>query len=90
MPVRLETLHTGGLEEVFVGCYILRLVQLAVQEPPFVPLGGVGSRLRSAQAATSPKLPRRGSARATRNPDELDTARACITTARQTTQPRRQ
>lgn len=57
VPVRLEALRTDGSERVFVGCYTLRLVQPAVQEPPFVPLGIVGSRLRLARDAPSPKLP---------------------------------
>lgn len=38
LPVVIEATGTGGDLQVYSGCYTLRLVQPAIQEPPFRPL----------------------------------------------------
>ncbi len=38
LPVAIEAHETGGAVRVFAGCYLLRLGQPAIQEPPFRPL----------------------------------------------------
>lgn len=38
VPVAVKSTEKGGKVHVFAGCYITRIVNAAVQEPPFTPL----------------------------------------------------
>ena len=38
VPVAIRSVDKAGRERVFAGCYITRIVNAAVQEPPFTPL----------------------------------------------------
>lgn len=45
LPVAIEAHEAGGAVRVFAGCYLLRLGQPAIQEPPFRPLHIVRGKL---------------------------------------------
>lgn len=38
VPVAVRSVDKDGRERVFAGCYVTRIVDAAVQEPPFTPL----------------------------------------------------
>ncbi|CAN7323915.1 hypothetical protein LJR098_001681 [Rhizobium sp. LjRoot98] len=38
VPVAIKSTEKGGKEKIFAGCYITRIANAAIQEPPFSPL----------------------------------------------------
>ncbi|CZT33728.1 hypothetical protein [Rhizobium sp. 9140] len=38
VPVAVRSVDKDGKERVFAGCYVTRIVNAAIQEPPFMPL----------------------------------------------------
>ncbi len=50
LPVKLDVTASDGKHSYFAGCYTLRLVQPAVQEPPFRPLHIVEGDLKTTDA----------------------------------------
>ncbi|MBS9722290.1 hypothetical protein JYU29_16465 [Tianweitania sp. BSSL-BM11] len=52
LPAVIEATDKSGTKAVFAGCYLLRLVQPAMQAtPPFIPLGIVKGELKPTQAS---------------------------------------
>jgi hypothetical protein len=50
LPVKLDVTSTGEQHAYFAGCYTLRLVQPAIQSPPFKPLHIVEGKLAKTDA----------------------------------------
>ena len=58
LPVAIDALDTAGKHSQFAGCYQLRLVQPAIQEPPFNPLHIETAALKPAKGALKDILPK--------------------------------
>jgi hypothetical protein len=62
VPVAVAATTASGTQ-VFAGCYTTRMLQPAIQEPPFRPLEIVSDRLHPAHGALADALPACGDAR---------------------------
>ena len=57
-PVAVRSVDKGGRERVFAGCYITRIVNAAVQEPPFTPLHIESAELEEVKTAFDDAVPK--------------------------------
>ena len=58
VPVAVKSTEKGGNERVFAGCYITRIVNAAIQEPPFTPLHIESAELEEVKGPLEQALPK--------------------------------
>ncbi|MCV9962071.1 hypothetical protein OIU34_09180 [Pararhizobium sp. BT-229] len=58
VPVAIKSTEKGGKERVFAGCYITRIVNAAIQEPPFAPLHIESAELEEVSRPFEKALPK--------------------------------
>jgi len=58
VPVAVKSTEKGGKERVFAGCYIARIVNAAIQEPPFTPLHIESAELEEVKGPLEQALPK--------------------------------
>ncbi|MBP1857637.1 hypothetical protein [Rhizobium herbae] len=58
VPVAVKSTEKGGKEHVFAGCYITRIVNAAIQEPPFTPLHIESAELEEVKGPLEQALPK--------------------------------
>ncbi|OBZ97274.1 hypothetical protein ADU59_05330 [Pararhizobium polonicum] len=58
VPVAVKSTEKGGKEHVFAGCYITRIVNAAIQEPPFTPLHIESAELEEVKGPLEKALPK--------------------------------
>ncbi|TCM54368.1 hypothetical protein C8J36_105225 [Rhizobium sp. PP-F2F-G48] len=59
VPVAVRSVDKDGKERIFAGCYVTRIVNAAIQEPPFTPLHIESAELEEVKtpfAASVPKV----------------------------------
>jgi hypothetical protein len=54
LPVRLDATNSDGSTAAFAGCYVLRLAQPTIQEPPFEGIHIESATLHAAKAGEEP------------------------------------
>ena len=52
VPVAIKSTEKGGKETIFAGCYLTRIVNAAIQEPPFSPLHIESAELEKVERPT--------------------------------------
>ena len=57
VPVAIRAHHAGGKTETFAGCYTVRKVSAAIQEPPFRPLQIDKGELKAVNGSLEEALP---------------------------------
>ncbi|HTO34501.1 MAG TPA: hypothetical protein VL202_25510 [Pararhizobium sp.] len=58
VPVAIKSTEEGGKARVFAGCYITRIVNAAIQEPPFSPLHIESAELEEVDGPLEKVLPK--------------------------------
>lgn len=58
VPVAIKSTEKGGKEKIFAGCYITRIVNAAIQEPPFAPLHIESAELEKVAGPLEKALPK--------------------------------
>ncbi|MDW5316694.1 hypothetical protein [Rhizobium sp. PL01] len=58
VPVAIKSTEKGGKEKIFAGCYITRIVNAAIQEPPFAPLQIESAELEKVAGPLEKALPK--------------------------------
>jgi hypothetical protein len=58
VPVAIKSTEKGGKEQIFAGCYIIRIVNAAIQEPPFSPLHIESAELEEVTGPLERALPK--------------------------------
>ena len=58
VPVAIESTQTDGKVRVFAGCYITRMANSAVQEPPFTPLHIESAELKEIEGPAENAVPK--------------------------------
>ncbi|WP_426230826.1 hypothetical protein [Pararhizobium sp. DWP3-4] len=58
VPVAIKSTEKGGNEKIFAGCYITRIVNAAIQEPPFAPLHIESAELENVAGPLEKALPK--------------------------------
>ncbi|WP_438750974.1 hypothetical protein [Pararhizobium sp. O133] len=58
VPVAIKSIEEGGKEHFFAGCYITRIVNAAIQEPPFSPLHIESAELEEVDGPLEKALPK--------------------------------
>ncbi|WP_275787160.1 hypothetical protein [Pararhizobium gei] len=58
VPVAIQSTEKGGETKVFAGCYITRIGNAAVQEPPFIPLQIDSAELEEVEGPLDSALPK--------------------------------
>jgi hypothetical protein len=58
VPVAIKSTEKGGKEKIFAGCYITRIVNAAIQEPPFSPLHIESAELEMVAGPLEKALPK--------------------------------
>lgn len=58
VPVAVKSTEKGGKERIFAGCYITRIVNAAIQEPPFTPLHIESAELEEVDGPLEKALPK--------------------------------
>lgn len=58
VPVAIKSTEKGGKEHIFAGCYITRIVNAAIQEPPFSPLHIESAELEEVDGPLEKALPK--------------------------------
>lgn len=58
VPVAIKSTEKGGKEKIFAGCYITRIVNAAIQEPPFSPLHIESAELEKVEGPLEKALPK--------------------------------
>ncbi|WP_426240116.1 hypothetical protein [Pararhizobium sp. DWP1-1-3] len=58
VPVAIKSTEKGGNEKIFAGCYITRIVNAAIQEPPFAPLHIESAELEKVAGPLEKALPK--------------------------------
>jgi hypothetical protein len=58
VPVAIKSAEEGGKAHVFAGCYITRIVNAAIQEPPFTPLHIESAELEEVDGPLEQALPK--------------------------------
>jgi hypothetical protein len=57
VPVAVKSTEKGGKEQVFAGCYVTRIVNPGIQEPPFAPLHIESAALKAVELPFEKALP---------------------------------
>lgn len=57
VPVAIEARAAGGNEQVFAGCYVVRLANPQIQEPPFAPMHIEKGSLKPASGSLDESVP---------------------------------
>lgn len=58
VPVAIKSTEKGGKERIFAGCYVTRIVNAAIQEPPFAPLHIESAELEEVDGPLEKALPK--------------------------------
>lgn len=58
VPVAIKSTEKGGKETIFAGCYLTRIVNAAIQEPPFSPLHIESAELEKVKGPLEKALPK--------------------------------
>jgi len=58
VPVAIKSTEKGGREEIFAGCYVTRIVNPGIQEPPFSPLHIESAELEKVEGPFEQALPK--------------------------------
>ena len=58
VPVAIKSTEKGGKEKIFAGCYITRIVNAAIQEPPFAALHIESAELEEVEGPLEKALPK--------------------------------
>ena len=58
VPVAVKSTEKGGKEQVFAGCYVTRIVNAGIQEPPFVPLHIESAELTAVETPFETSVPK--------------------------------
>ena len=58
VPVAIKSTEKGGKEKIFAGCYVTRIVNSAIQEPPFSPLHIESAELEKVEGPLEKALPK--------------------------------
>lgn len=58
VPVAIKSTEKGGKEKIFAGCYVTRIVNAAIQEPPFTPLQIESAELEKVAGPLEKALPK--------------------------------
>jgi hypothetical protein len=57
VPVAVRSVDSNGKERIYAGCYIARIVNAAVQEPPFTPLHIESAELEEVRTPFAESVP---------------------------------
>lgn len=58
VPVAIKSTEKGGKEKIFAGCYVTRIINAAIQEPPFTPLQIESAELEKVAGPLEKALPK--------------------------------
>jgi hypothetical protein len=58
VPVAIKSTEKGGKEKIFAGCYVTRIVNPGIQEPPFSPLHIESAELEKVEGPFEKALPK--------------------------------
>lgn len=58
LAVAIDATHTDGTHAVYAGCYLMRLAQPTIQEPPFTPLHIEKGRLKPTDGPLAGAVPK--------------------------------